>query len=180
MSVFCKRLFISIASLSRIEVNFWNQYSCMPSRPGVLVFLRVALSESRCIFAFAPSSSSSNFFVAYPFGFFCYVLFVPIFYFEIVLFPCHPVVGLSSCILPLLAGRICFLCFGMSCFARIWEWRGNPLFSDPQRLGNHIRYFFRVFFVHSCGILIIFKQIFLTHGQGLNRYSHSRSNWTQE
>ena len=55
-------LFISIANLSYMEVNFLNQYRCMPSRPGVFElgnFLHVALSESRCIFAFGSSSSPS-------------------------------------------------------------------------------------------------------------------------
>ena len=37
---------------------------------------------------------------------FCYVRFVPIFYSKIVLCPCHLVVGMSSHILSLLAGRI--------------------------------------------------------------------------
>ena len=48
-----------------------------------------------------------------------WVSFVSIFCSEIVLFPCHPVVGMSSCILLLLAGRIFFRCFGMSCFVCI-------------------------------------------------------------
>ena len=52
--------------------------------------------------------------------FFCYVLFIAIFYTKIALFPGHPVVGMSSCIHPLLVGRIFFCCFGMSCFVSIF------------------------------------------------------------
>ena len=62
-SVSCRHLFISIASLSRMEVNIWNQNPCMPSGPGVFQFgtlLSVVLSESMSIFAFGPSSSPSN------------------------------------------------------------------------------------------------------------------------
>ena len=44
---------------------------------------------------------------------FCYVLIVAKFCFKIILSSCYPVVGMSSCILPLLAGRIFFLGFGM-------------------------------------------------------------------
>ena len=47
---------------------------------------------------------------------FYYVLSVPIFYSKIILLPLHPVVGLSSCILNLLVGRIFFSYFGISCF----------------------------------------------------------------
>ena len=46
---------------------------------------------------------------------FCYVFFVPKFFSKIVLFPCHPVVGMSSCILPLLSlfwnVLFCLYCF---------------------------------------------------------------------
>ena len=44
---------------------------------------------------------------------FCYVLFVLLFCSKIVLFLCHPVVGTSSCILPLIADRICFVVLNM-------------------------------------------------------------------
>ena len=43
-----------------MEINFWNQYPCMPSWPSVsqfATFLNLALIESRCILAFGPSSS---------------------------------------------------------------------------------------------------------------------------
>ena len=42
---------------------------------------------------------------------FCYVFIVSHILHEIVLFPCHPVVGLSLCILPILAGTNLFLLF---------------------------------------------------------------------
>ena len=46
--------------------KFLKQYQCMPSWPGVIefsTFLSFALSDSRYIFAFAPSSSPSNSFL---------------------------------------------------------------------------------------------------------------------
>ena len=55
MSVSSKHLFIPKATLSWMEVNFLNQYPCTPLWSGDLqfgTFLRVALVESRCIFAF--------------------------------------------------------------------------------------------------------------------------------
>ena len=60
-----RHLFIWIASISLIEVNFLNQYPCIPSWPSVLqfsTFLSVALNESRGIFALGPSSSSCSYF----------------------------------------------------------------------------------------------------------------------
>ena len=56
MYVTFKHLFISIACLSWMKVNFLNQFSW----PGVFLFctfLSVALSESRCILASGPSTS---------------------------------------------------------------------------------------------------------------------------
>ena len=38
ISVYCMRLFISVASLSWIEVNFVNKNLCIQSRPGVFQF----------------------------------------------------------------------------------------------------------------------------------------------
>ena len=87
-------------------------------------FLSVALCESRYIFASGPYSSPSNSFpMLLCIRLFRYVLFVPIFCIKIVLLPCRPVVGISSCILPLLAGWIFYRCFGMSCFVYIvWSY----------------------------------------------------------
>ena len=50
---------------------------------------------------------------------FCYILSVPIFYSQIVLFPLHPVVGLSLCIFYRHACRIFFRYFRRSCFVCI-------------------------------------------------------------
>ena len=73
-----------------------------------------------CIFAFGLFSSPCNFFhVVYPFGFSAIFLFVLILGSKIVLFPSLLVVGISSCIPHLFAGRIFFLCFEMSCFVCI-------------------------------------------------------------
>ena len=85
------------------------------------------------ISAFELSSSPSNsfamllihsfgfffFFFFFVFLFFCYVLFVAIFYSRIVQFLFHLVVGMCSCHLPQLVGRIFFRCFGKFCFACI-------------------------------------------------------------
>ena len=68
MSLSCKNLFILISSLSW---NILNQTLCIPSEPVSFqfIFFSVAQSESMCIFAFGPTSSSSNStHVAYPFG----------------------------------------------------------------------------------------------------------------
>ena len=99
----------------------------MLSWSGVFLFgtfMNIALSESRCIFAFGPSSSLLTLFPCYlSIRLFYYALFVPIFCSEIVLFLCYPVVGMSSCILPLHASRIfslfwnvlfCLYCFIVS------------------------------------------------------------------
>ena len=52
ITVFCMHLFISIASLLCMEVNFLNRNPCMPSRPGIFQFdiLSVALSVLGCMF----------------------------------------------------------------------------------------------------------------------------------
>ena len=49
----------------------------------------------------------------------CYDLYFPIFCSKIILLPSHSVVGMSSNLLPLLAARIFFRCFGVSCFVCI-------------------------------------------------------------
>ena len=89
--------------------------------PGIFqfgTFLIVTLSESNCSFALGPSSSSSNsFFKLFIHSGFllcslsshilhqnCFTSFLS---------------GMSSCILPLLAGRIFFRFLGMSCFVHI-------------------------------------------------------------
>ena len=95
----------------------------MPSYPGVFqfdTFLSVALSESRCIFAFGASSSPSN---SFP------VLLIHSAFllcslrwhicFKIVSVLCHLIVSMCWSILPLLTDGIFFRCFGMSCYASI-------------------------------------------------------------
>ena len=67
------------------------------------LFLCVVINESRCIFALRPSSSLSNTFYMFFFirRLFCHIPFVPTFSSKFVLFPCHRVVNLYSCIIPL-------------------------------------------------------------------------------
>ena len=111
ISVFCMQLFISVASLSCMEVYCLNQNPCIPSRPEVFhfgIFLRVALCPSDLLRAFAtlfPCCLSIRLFY--------YDLSVPIFCFKIFLPLLHTVVDMSSLTLPLIVGRICF---GTSCF----------------------------------------------------------------
>ena len=102
MSISCKNLFTSIASLWWMKVNFLNQYPCI-SWPGIFkscTFLCIALSESRCIFALRPSLSPCNFFfhVVYSFGFSVVISSFPYFVSKN-FFPCHSIVGIS-CIFP--------------------------------------------------------------------------------
>ena len=96
----------------------------MPASPGVLefdTFFGIALRELMCIFALEPSSSPSLFPDCISIWLFCYVLFVSLFCLRIVLLACHPVIGMSSCILLLIVGRIFFRCFGMtSFFCIVW------------------------------------------------------------
>ena len=68
------------------------------------------------------------FHVVYPFGF--SVMFSPFPYFATNFF--HPVVGMSSCILPLIAGRIFFRYFGMSYFVCIVFVLSRYLFILPS------------------------------------------------
>ena len=78
----------------------------------VLYFLSVALSPSECMFTKGISSSIRNCFpIIYPFGF-CYDLSVPIFCSKFFLPPSHPVLGMTSPILPLIVDRI---------FSLIWN-----------------------------------------------------------
>ena len=95
-------------------------------------FLGVALSESRYIFCLRTFSESFDIF--YPFclsiRLIYYVVFVPLFCCQIVLFPCHPVVGMSSGIPSLQSGRIFIHCFEMSCFVSLqsrYLFRLSPL-----------------------------------------------------
>ena len=86
--------------------EFLNQYPCIPSAFGVFqfgTFLSVAPSESRCIFTFGPPNSFPILLI-HSAVLLC-SLRSPYFAFKF-FFLYHPIVGLSSCILPLLAGSI--------------------------------------------------------------------------
>ena len=86
-------------------------YTIMTQHFQIWYDFSILLSESMCIFAFGPSLSPSNFFpvLLIHSTFFCYVLLVVIFCSQIVLLPLNPIVGMSSCHLFLLAGRILLL-----------------------------------------------------------------------
>ena len=125
ISASCKHLFILIASLWWMEWNFLN--SIYVPHQGLAFsnryFLSVARSKLSFIFAFGPFSSSSNIFLCCLFiRIFCYDLSVPIFYSEIVFLSIYLVVSMFSCILPVFADRIFFICFRMSCFVcNVWS-----------------------------------------------------------
>ena len=96
----CLQLEIGVFQFGIFLVLFWvNQYVSSPS-----VILRVLLTLFRCCLI--------NWI-------FCFVLFVAIFCSRIVLFSCHPVIGMSSCNLPLTCCLNFFRCFGMSNFVCI-------------------------------------------------------------
>ena len=103
-------LFISLARLSSMVVNFFNQNPRMPSWPGVFqfyIFLRVVLSSSGRVFTWGPSLSIRNS-VSMFFKLiqrFYYNFSVPIFCSQIIL---HPVVNIASPILSLIVGRTLF------------------------------------------------------------------------
>ena len=88
-------------------------YAIMAWRFLICYFFRVALSESRCIFTLGISFQVLLTLFSYGLSIrlFFYVHFIPIFCSKIVLFSCHWVVCTSTCILPILAGRIFFHCF---------------------------------------------------------------------
>ena len=96
-----RHLFISIASLSWMEVNFLNQKPCISSWPGVFqfdTFLSVVLCKSVWISAFGPSSSSSSSLVIWFIHSAVSLCFlVAIFLSRIVGFLLHPVVGMFYC-----------------------------------------------------------------------------------
>ena len=99
-----------------------NQNPCIPSYPGVFQFdiFSVVFSKSMCISALGPSLSSSNSFVILlTHSSFLSCFLVAIFYTKIVRFLLHPVVGIFSCHLLPLVGKISCSCFGMSCFVCI-------------------------------------------------------------
>ena len=111
-----------MAGLWWMEVKFLNQNPCIPSKPGVFqigTFLSIALRESRCIFAFRPSSGPYNSFCTWFIHLACllwslrsHILLLNSF----VLFAF--VLGRIFTPSPLLAG-IFFRCLRMTCFLGI-------------------------------------------------------------
>ena len=100
----CKHLFLSSASLSRMEVNFLKQNLCIPSCPGVFqfdIFFSVSFSSSMCISASGPSSCPSS--SLYPFSL-LRVLLVPFIHsaFSLCFFSCHILV--QNCSVSLASG----------------------------------------------------------------------------
>ena len=70
---------------------------------------------------------------------FCSLLFIPIFSSKIVLFPCHPAVGMSLCILPQLTSGIFFRCFEMNCFVCICY--GDISYHTPKMDSSNLNIF---------------------------------------
>ena len=103
--VSCNPLFISLEKSVVDRREFFkpvSMYSIMAWHVPFGTFLSVALSESRCIFSLGPSSSPCNFFYCcLSIWLFCYGLFILISCPKIVMFPCHPINGMSSCIVSL-------------------------------------------------------------------------------
>ena len=120
-------LFISVASLLCMEVNFLNQNPCMPWNPGFFqfaIFLSVALSPLGCMFTW-PSSSTHNS-VSLLYIHLAFLLWSFRFHVcsSVFLFLSHPVVDMASPILPQLLVVFLFIyffccCFGTSCFVYI-------------------------------------------------------------
>ena len=104
-------------------MKFLNQYLCIPSWLGIFQFdiFWVTLWVSQRVFSLYVLLRVLTLFPCWlSIRLFCYVVLVAIFYSKIVLFLCHPIVGMSMCILNLLNGRIFFFCrFGMCCFVFI-------------------------------------------------------------
>ena len=109
ISVFSMHLFISVASVSCMEVNVLKQNPCMPYRPGVFLFDVFKWCLERVEVYFHPwtffEHSDPNFHAVYPFGFFCYDLSVPLFSSRVFLILSHLFVGKSSPIPPLIVAR---------------------------------------------------------------------------
>ena len=86
--------------------EFLNPNPCMPKVFQLDIFLSVALSASGCMFTCWPSSSIHNS-VSMLFIHSCFFMIFPFSYSAPKSF-CHSVVGITSPILPFLAGRIFF------------------------------------------------------------------------
>ena len=117
MSAFSRDLFISVASLSLLVVNFLTRFHVCHHGPEFsnLQFLSDDLSESRYTFAFRFSSSACNsFFMLFPF---CFLIRSLYYYF--LLQNCFFTLVFGSGyvfrLFPLLVGKIFFGCFWMSC-----------------------------------------------------------------
>ena len=124
----------------------------------ILYFFCVALCESRCIFALGLSLSSWNsFFILFIHSVLMFCLLPS--YILLVFFPSHPVIGMTSLIPPLLAGRIFFRCFGMSCFVcLVWSCLDIfvVFFLPPVTLGLFPRF---ILFILLASIFLFFSNI---------------------
>ena len=123
----------------------------MPWSTGVLQFctlLSVTLCESICISSLVLLWLIKN---SFPFWLsirlFCYVHFFPIFCSKIVLFPCHPVVSMSSCILPLHASRIFFVVLECSVLSALF---------DLVSISLLLSFFFQQLLVYSLSCIVCF------------------------
>ena len=128
------------------------------------LLLSVALSESRCIFTLESSSSPCKSFKMFIHSVFCYVLFVPIFCFNI-FFPFF--IRLFICLRTfsfLLAGRIFFCCYGISCFFCIFFILSRYHFILPSFTSTFL------FISSSCIFILIVVLLFSFH---LNVFSLS-------
>ena len=83
----------------------------------------------------------------------CYAFSVPIFYSKIVLLPLHPIVGMSSCSLHLLFGRVFFRYFGLFYF--VSHCLAISSLSFPQCL---LIYLFKLYFLTYLLLLVFSPQ----------------------
>ena len=126
-------LFISVASLLRMEVNLLNENLCILSRPGVSwfdIFLSVALSVSEYMVILDLCSSICNCCnVVYPFGFFFFVMIFPFPYFAPICFCLFDIRLLVwFCTFPPpywynfgCFGTLCFVCIVWSCLGILFS-----------------------------------------------------------
>ena len=101
------------------------------------------------------------FHVVYPFGFSIMILSVPIFCSKIVLISLLLVVGMSSHILSLLAGRVFSHCFGMSCFVSfVWSYDGIFLVFLLSPVPRVVLFLLIVIPCSFCPNILFFSSVF--------------------
>ena len=152
MSFSSRHLFLSIANLSCMEVNFLNQYPCMQPWLGLYKFgtlFSVALCELTRIFALRLSSSPMSSFSCLSFSFFCYDHSVPIFYSKTVLLHLLFVVISSLCY------------FGMFWFVCIFILSRN-LFSLPSFARTFLFISSSCIFRFNCVAFLFHPNIYVT------------------